>query len=168
MIDALEHGDTLFGQFARTARNPWLALFCGPWIPLKTIVMICHFVVIERASCNLIGHVRISGVRPDLAQMALIAEACAHVLAACVYMDPFVSFHWGWMPAAMFTSLMAAAMILSCGSTLLLAGYWHQMISNNGLASVACESNLTKCLAATSGILGIGVGYGLFVEVRFH
>ena len=82
-----------------TAANPWRATLCGYyWKALGTLMILAHAGVTETAVSNWIGHVRTSGLRLDLAQLALATEAAAHGLMALIHHDPFLSFYWAAFP----------------------------------------------------------------------
>lgn len=108
-----------------TAPNPWRSTLCGYWKPLSTLLMLGHAVVVERAASNLIGHVRTSGLRLDLAQLALATEILAHLITALLHHDPFLSFHWAALPFGLFSASFCASIILPCTTTLLLAAFWY-------------------------------------------
>ena len=108
-----------------TAPNPWREMACGYWKPLSTLLMLGHVGVVERAASNWIGHVRTSGLRLDLAQLALATEGFAHLCLTLVHRDPFMAFHWGAFRAGAFASLVVGPIVLTCSSTLLLAAFWY-------------------------------------------
>ena len=114
-----------------TAPNPWREMACGNWKPLSTLLMLGHVGVVERAASNWIGHVRTSGLRLDLAQLALATEALAHLCMMLLHHDPFISFHWGAFPAGAVASLIVGPVVLTCSSTLLLAAFWYVVASFN-------------------------------------
>ena len=107
-----------------TAPNPWIATFCGYWKPLSTILMLAHVAVAEQATCNLIGHARTSGLRLDLAQLALGTETVAHLIMALLQHDPIFSFHWAVLPVGAYSAFILGPIVLTCSSTLLLAAFW--------------------------------------------
>ena len=71
---------------------------CGYWKPLSTLLMLGHVGVVECAASNWIGHVRTSGPRLDLAQLALGTEALTHLCMTLLHHDPYFAFHWGAFP----------------------------------------------------------------------
>ena len=107
-----------------TAPNPWQSTFCGYWKPLRMLLMLGHVGVAERSVSNLIGNVRTSGLRLDLAQLALGTETVAHFLMVVLHHDPYAAFHWAAIPFGGFAVYVFGAVILSCTSTLLLAAFW--------------------------------------------
>ena len=70
----------------------------GFWKPCAALVMLGHAGVAERAVSNWIGHILTSGLRVDLAQLALGAEMIAHLMMALLNHDPIWVFHWGSFP----------------------------------------------------------------------
>ena len=127
--------------------------------------MLGHLAVAERAVSNLIGHVRTSGPRLDLAQLALTTETAAHCLMMLMHHDPFLAFYWGALPFGVVTAFICGAIVLTCSSTLLLAAFWHQMIAQDGLASFACESRLALVLAGFAMMMNFLVCYFIITEV---
>ena len=117
-------GTDIHAVITPTAPNPWRASLCGFGKPLSTLLMLGNVGVAERAVSNWIGHVRMSGLRLDLAQLALVTETLAQLLMAIVHHDPFLSFHWGALPAGATSALLFGAVLLTCSSTLLLAAFW--------------------------------------------
>ena len=85
-------GATFSAVLTPTEPNPWHSTLCGYWKPLATLLMLGHIGVTERSLSNLIGHVRTSGVRFDLAQLALVNQMIAHCAMTMVHHDPFLSF----------------------------------------------------------------------------
>ena len=86
----------------RDAANPWLGLFCEPWILAQSILALAILLVIERAFRYMIAQVHASGgFRPDLAQVALVAEMGGFLLLIPLLPDPLMSFHWGLSPFGM-------------------------------------------------------------------
>ena len=132
-----------------TAPNPWREMACGYWKPLSTLLMLGHVGVVERAASNWIGHVRTSGLRLDLAQLALATEGLAHLCMTLIHHDPFMAFHWGAFPQGAFASLIVGPIVLTCSSTLLLAAFWYVGSSLNRapLSGGCCVVNETvTCL----------------------
>ena len=117
-------GATVRAVVTPTAPNPWRRKFCGFWKFVSTLLMLGHVTVAEQAISNLIGHVRTSGLRLDLAQLALATEAAAHLILAVLQHDPFFSFHWAVLPVGGFAAFVFGPIVLSCSSTLLLAAFW--------------------------------------------
>ena len=107
-----------------TAPNPWRSMFCGVWKPLATLLILGHIYVAEQAMSNHIGHVVTSGLRLDLAQLALATESVAHFLMAVLHHDPLFSFHWGALPLGGYSAMLFGSIVLTCSSTLLLAAFW--------------------------------------------
>ena len=107
-----------------TALNPWREMACGYWKPLSTLLMLGHVGIVERAASNWIGHIRTSGLRLDLAQLALATESLAHSCMSLLHHDPYLAFHWGVFPVGAFASFVCGSIVLTCSSTLLLAGFW--------------------------------------------
>ena len=152
LLEALEEGNQIRAVLRPTQPNPFFAMFYGPWVPLRAPIVLGHLCLVERALCLLIGHVVAIGARFDFAQIALVAEAAAHTMYAISLFDPFMCFYYDGLLGAASVLYMAPTM-LTCCSTLLLAGYWHQMITKGGLASFSIESRLGLALAILSAIL---------------
>ena len=124
IIEALGNGAQIRAVVTPTTPNPWHSTMCGYWKPLQTILMLGHTWVAERAASCFVGHVRSAGARCDLAQTASVTEVMAHLLLALAPHDPFVSFHWGLLPVGVFPAALICPLVLTCSSTLLLAGFW--------------------------------------------
>ena len=150
ILHALETGVELHAVLRPSQPNPYLDTWFGPWVAIRVALIIGHLRIVERAVCFLIGHMNACGVRPDLAQIALAAEALAHLcvrtFASCCHslhhqtrndygcvagrmyavflVDPFGAFYAGQTPYGAATALLIAPTLLTCCSTLLLAGYW--------------------------------------------
>ena len=107
-----------------TEPNPFRSTFCGSWKPLSILLMLGHVGIVEQSVSNLIGHARSSGLRLDLAQLALATEATAHFIMALMFHDPFLSFHWAALPYGGFSAFICGAIVLTCSSTFLLAAFW--------------------------------------------
>ena len=107
-----------------TAPNPWRSVVCGCWKPLAILLMLGHVSVAERAISNLIGHIRMSGLRLDLAQLALGSETVAQSLMTLLHHDPYFASYFTALPWGVFVACVCSPFILSCSSTLLLAAYW--------------------------------------------
>ena len=122
-----------------TAQNPWRKMACGYWKPLSTLLMLGHVGVVERAVSNWIGHVRTSGLRLDLAQLALATEILAHLCLAVAHHDPFLAFHWAALPHGAFASFICGSIILTCSSTLLLASYWYVATGRATVHGLLCD-----------------------------
>ena len=86
--------------------------------------MLGHVSVAERAISNLIGHIRTSGLRLDLAQLALATETIAQILMTIQHHDPFFSFYFGALPQGVFLACVCGSVVLTASSTLLLAAFW--------------------------------------------
>ena len=166
VLDALNDGVQLRATVKRTtAPNPWRSSVCGFGKVIDVILIIGHFWIVEQASSNWIGHVRTSGLRFDLAQLALATEICAHLLMVAAHHDPFMAFRWGLLPYGMGAVLIMAPFILVCGSTLLLAAFWHQMVKQEGLASVAVESRTARIIVSVAVIVDVTTCYYFIVEL---
>ena len=61
--------------------------------------------------------------------------------------------------------ILVCGAILTCGSTLLLAVYWIEMIANEGLASVECVSRKAKGVAAVCAGMGLSALYAVMIEL---
>ena len=188
MNEVLVHeGVEVGATITPTEPNPWSSTLCGYWKPLSMLLILGHVVVAEQAVSNLIGHVRTSGLRLDLAQLALVTEAVAHCMLAVLHHDPLFSFHWAVVPFGGFATFIFSPMVLTFSSTLLLAAFWyvrrdlltvwpsklksvfslyrHQMIAQDGLASVACESKTARVLVGTSILMDVLTFYFVLTEV---
>jgi hypothetical protein len=117
-------GAKLHAVLTATAPNPYRSVFCGYWKPIATLLMLGHVGVAESSLSNFIGHVRTSGFRCDLAQLALVNELVAHFIMAILHHDPFFASHWASLPYGAYSSFMFGSIVLTCSSTLLLAAYW--------------------------------------------
>ena len=164
VVDALRNGEELRAILTPGAPNPWESIICGYWKPLGTTLMLGHVWVAERAASCFIGHVQCAGLRFDLAQAASVTEFVAHLFTALNLHDWFLSFHWGLLPFGVGIALTVDSVILTCSSTLLLAGYWRQMILHDGLASVACESRSARTLARVAMCMNALASYFFFTE----
>ena len=112
-----------------TNPNPWRSTLCGYWKPLATLLMLGHVGVVEQAVSNIIGHLRMSGMRLDLAQLALANEMVAHCVMAVLHHDPWLAFHWGALPQGAAPAFLFGAIVLTCSSTVLLAAYWYVIMA---------------------------------------
>ena len=148
-----------------TVPNSWRSMACGYWKPLATLLILGHVVVVEKSISNLLGHIRISGLRTDLAQLSLATESVAHVLMALFHHDPYLSFHWAVLSYGGTAAFIFGSVLLTCSSTLLLAAFWHQMVANDGLASVACESRTAHVLSYIAIVINFLVFYIVLAEV---
>ena len=130
LIDAgMVNGEAgIRAKIVPTLPNPWRATLCGYWKPLSTLLMLGHVGVVEQAISNWIGHARTSGVRFDLAQLALLTEATAHTFFVLQIHDPFLAFHWAALPFGAYVAFVIGSIVLTCSSTLLLAAYWCVVI----------------------------------------
>jgi len=106
ILAALEDGDEIRAVLQDVEPNPYHFILYGPWMPLRALVILGHLVVGERALLFLLGHIKAHGVRLDLAQLALCAEALSSALLAFLLVDPFCSFYWGWIPYGAATALL--------------------------------------------------------------
>ena len=122
-----------------TAPNPWREMACGYWKPLSTLLMLGHVGVVERATSSWIGHVRTSGLRLDLAQLALVTESVAHLCMMLLHHDPCLSFHWAAFPFGTATSFICGSLVLTCSSTLLLAAFWYVVIHHVAPLTRGCS-----------------------------
>ena len=120
----LSKGAQIRAMLTPTAPNPWRSTFCGYWKPLATLLMLGHASVVERAASNWLGHIRTSGLRFDLAQLALANEMVAHCLMLLVHHDPLMAFYWAVFPFGALAAFILGSILLTCSSTLLLAAYW--------------------------------------------
>ena len=152
--EALSAGEEIHAVLHPHPRNPYDSTVYGVWVPLRAGLIVGHFAVAERAVSFIVGHVKIRGIRADLAQIALLAEVAAHGMYIVWLFDPFCNYYWGWMPTALGTSLISGATVLTCCSTLLLAAYWIQMISNSGLSAWSIRGRLSASLTVLSVALG--------------
>jgi len=107
-----------------TAPNPWRSMACGYWKPFAALLMLGHAGVAEHAVSNWIGHILTSGLRMDLAQLALGTKTTAHLMMALLHHDPFWGFHWGVFPMGGFSVFIIGSIVLTCSSTILLAAFW--------------------------------------------
>ena len=153
ILGALESGAVLRGVLRPSQPNPYLTTLFGPWALIRALLICVDLGIAEAALCFLIRHMKANGVRPDLAQLALMAELFAHfVFFPLFLLDPFSSFYWGllptdskfiatvppfiemidWLVTRVYACAAAgsspafsvgATMLTSC-STLLLAAYW--------------------------------------------
>ena len=121
----INEGATIRAVLKPTLHNPWRSTLCGHWKQLATLIMVGHAGVVEQAISNWIGHVRTSGLRMDLAQLALATEILAHTLLALLHHDPFFSFHWAVLPVGSYSAFITGSIVLTCSSTLLLAAFWY-------------------------------------------
>ena len=121
----IDEGATFSAVLTPTEPNPWHSTLCGYWKPLATLFMLGHVGVTERSLSNLIGHVRTSGVRFDLAQLALVNQMIAHCAMTMVQHDPFLSFHWAAVPYGASAAFTLGSIVLACSSILMLAAYWY-------------------------------------------
>ena len=122
VIHNRNHG--IQAALAPSAPNPWRSMACGYWKPVVNLLMLGHVLVIEQSISNLFGHFRTSGLRLDLAQLALATESTAHFLMALVHHDPYLAFHWAALPFGAVTAFMLGPIVLTCSSMLLLAAFW--------------------------------------------
>jgi len=98
VLEALGNGAQMRAVLTPTAPNPWQSTMCGYWKQLRTILMLGHVWVAERAASCFVGHVHASArVRFDLAQAASMTEVIAHLMLALSLHDPSMAFHWGEM-----------------------------------------------------------------------
>ena len=166
ILDALEEGDDIRVVLRTSQPNPYLVIMYGPWVPMRALIILGHILLAERSASFFAGHVLMNGVRPDLAQMALVAEGFSHAIFALYLHDPHMSFYTsGWPPLGGASALLMGPLFLTCCSTLLLAVYWHQMIQTAGLASVVVQGPLGISTAVVSGLLGIAAGWMMITEV---
>jgi len=146
----IDEDATFSAVLTPTEPNSWHSTLCGYWKPLATLLMLGHVGVTERSLSNLIGHVRTSGVRFDLAQLALVNQMITHCAITMVQHDPFLSFHWAAVPYGASAAFTIGSIVLACSSILMLVAYWHQMVACDGVASFACETRAACMLAATA------------------
>ena len=189
ILTIVKNGGQLNASLVRNGADPFLGYFCGTWVPIGALLTVLHISVAERAALSFWGHVRASdsaiaaaveaanpfaiaeefkrsgGVRLDLAQLSLASEVATHLLLAILPVDPFMSYFWGFLPGGMYVVACACTVLLHCSSTLLLAAYWYQMISNNGLASTSCETRVAHAAASAAIAIGALIVYWIFVEV---
>ena len=125
ILEALDKGAQIRAVVTPTAPSPWQSTVRGYWKPLRMFLMLGHVWVAERAASCFIGHVQSAGVRFDLAQAASVAEVVAHLLMVLAFHDPFFSFHWGLLAQGTNTAVLICPLMLTCSSTLLLAGFWY-------------------------------------------
>ena len=149
-----------------TLPNPWRPTFCGYWKQLSTLLMLGHAAVVELAISNWIGHIQRSGLRFDLAQLALATETIAHVFIALSEHDPTLAFHWAALPFGAYPAFVLGSIVMTCSSTLLLAAFWYQMIERDGLASVACECRPARVLTGVAVLMELLSYYLVVTEVR--
>ena len=123
--EALGNGAQIRAVVMPTAPNPWLSTLCGYWKPLRTVLMLGHAWVAERAASCFAGHAQSAGVRFDLAQAASTTEMAAHLMFALSLHDPYMAFHWGLLPFGTASAVLICPLVLACSSTLLLAGFWY-------------------------------------------
>ena len=123
-------GAEIRARLTPTAPNPWRSTFCDYWKPLATLLIMGHIGVAERAISNWLGHIRSTGLRLDLAQLALATEMVAHTLMALMHHDPFGTFQWAVLPDGAFAAFIFGSIVLTCSSTLLLAAYWYVAVND--------------------------------------
>ena len=187
LLGALDNGAQIRGVMMPAAPNPWQSTMCGYWKPLRTIIMVGHVWVAERAASCFVGHVQSAGMRFDLAQAASVTEMMAHLLLALSLHDPVMAFHWGLLPFGTNVAVLICPVVFTCSSTLLLAGFWYvasqcgspsgylsypmlftrsQMIAHDGLASVLCETRPARILAGIAVFMNVLALYFFFTEVK--
>jgi hypothetical protein len=93
ILEALSRGEEIHAILTTGQPNASLGTFNGVWCPIRAFLLIGNLAVSERAFACLIGHVKANGMRPDLAQMALLAETSAHTLYALWLVDPYSAFY---------------------------------------------------------------------------
>jgi hypothetical protein len=151
ICDALDAGVELRAVLKPTRSNQYIPLWFGLWAPIRTIVILGHLFIAEVALSFLASHVKASGgMRPDLAQFALVAEVTAHLMFSLDLVDPLCAFYWGFLPYGSAVAFLVGGTVLTCCSTLCLAAYWHQLFVNDGLTSVVPTGRLSFSLAALS------------------
>jgi len=150
-FSGINQGTEIRAVVTPTAPNPFLSTYCGYWKPLATMLMLGHVGVAERAISNWIGHFHASGLRLDLAQLALATETIAHGLMALTHHDPLGSFHWAILPAGAFPAFIFGAIVLTCSSTLLLAAYWYVSRIFASQHLILLVSGYMECARAGAG-----------------
>ena len=129
LITVLAAGHTVTATLSPTVPNLWITAVCGWWVPARGVLACIYLGVSERAFFALHGHIMEEGVCFDsLAQAALLIEAFGNFVAS-VLMFEFRSFYWeGWSWAAWESIAMFYVAALA-NSTLLLAVFWNQKVS---------------------------------------
>lgn len=79
ILEALAAGEDIRAVIKPTAPNPFVEVLCGVWVPFRTPLIMGHAMLIERSTLFLSAHIKANGIRPDLAQTALLSEVVAHV-----------------------------------------------------------------------------------------
>lgn len=100
ILEALGSGAVLRAVLRPSQPNPYHTTLFGPWALIRALLICVDLGIAEAALCFLIRHMKANGVRPDLAQLALMAELFAHLVFFPLFLlDPFSSFYWGLLPA---------------------------------------------------------------------
>ena len=164
VLEAVANNERIEVVIYASEPNHFMQAFYGFWLVIRAPFIVGHLAIVEYAFCFLKEHISESGPRPDLAQMALIAEIVAHLWFPLWLTDPHLSFYWGWFPQGASAAFLIGGTVLTCSSTLLLAAYWHQMISNNGLASVSVKGARSCVLSGLATLMGMASGWLVVTE----